>query len=58
MSWRPGATVHVTGGGRDVQSVLDSDGLELGVVNWHAAWIDACEGIAPFMSRYSLASIL
>lgn len=49
--WNPGNMVRAVSGGRDVQAILDSPGLKLGVVNWHAAWVDSCIDILPFMER-------
>ena len=49
--WRPGEVAVIEQGGRDVQSVLDGDGLRMGVIDWHASWIEACLDVEPFLKR-------
>ena len=52
--WRPGEVAVIEQGGRDVQSVLDGDGLRMGVIDWHASWIEACLDVEPFLKRWEL----
>ena len=49
--WHSGSVVVIEGGGRDVQSVLDSDGVKLGIIHWHAPWIEACLELQPYLQR-------
>jgi hypothetical protein len=51
--WQPGEVAVIEEGGTDVQSVLDGEGLKLGVIDWHASWIEDCLEIEPFLKRYS-----
>ena len=49
--WQSGSVAVIEGGGRDVQSVLDSNGVKLGIVHWHAPWIEACLELQPYLQR-------
>jgi len=53
--WRPGEVAVIEEGGADAQSVLDGEGLKLGIITWHASWIEACLEIEPFLKRWPLA---
>ena len=54
VQWQPGTVANIREGGSDVQAVLDSPGVGLCIVNWHALWVEACLEIVPFMQRCQL----
>ena len=49
--WQPGLEAVILDGGHDVQGVLDSEGVALGVVHWHASWIAECNDLQPLLQR-------
>lgn len=51
LRWQSGQVAVIEEGGRDVQSVLDCEGVKLGIIDWHARWIEACLEIQPYMQR-------
>lgn len=55
VTWQSGLPAEIQDGGRDVQACLDAEGVKLGIINWHAPWIDACLEMQPFMQRWSFS---
>lgn len=55
LQWQSGSVAAIEEGGRDVQSVLDSEGVKLGIIHWHAPWIEACLELQPYLQRSALA---
>ena len=58
VMWKSGMVAIIKQGGRDVQSVLDAEGVKLGIVNWHSSWIEACLEIQPYMQRYAHLALM
>ncbi|KAF5835734.1 hypothetical protein DUNSADRAFT_6960, partial [Dunaliella salina] len=48
--WIPGRVVHVSGGARELQGLLDGLPIEtMAVLNWHAPWAHACQQVLALM---------